>query len=92
MEFLKETGRLYLNDEKGNLIAEIVYPEIREGVVEITRTWVDRSLRGQGVAGKLMEAAIAEITAEGKKMVPTCSYAASYMEKHEELASLKTEK
>jgi predicted GNAT family acetyltransferase len=38
-----------------------------------------RSLRGQGVAGKLMEAIVSAAQAEGSDVIPFCSYASAWM-------------
>ena len=48
----------------------------------IYHTFVDESLRGQGIASKLMEAAINEIKARGGEAQATCSYATAWIEKH----------
>ena len=50
--------------------------------VEINHTFVDASLRGQGIAGKLMTELISELEKRISKRVPTCSYAVSWFEKH----------
>jgi predicted GNAT family acetyltransferase len=41
-----------------------------------------RALRGQGVAGKLMEAILEAARAEGRDVIPFCSYASSWMRRH----------
>ena len=50
-------------------------------VAVIDHTFVHESLRGQGVAGKLMEEAVAAIEAQGWKVGASCSYAVSWLEK-----------
>ena len=40
------------------------------------------SLRGQGMADKLVRAALADIAKDGKKYRATCSYAVKWLEKH----------
>ena len=77
--FHEESVRLYAEDEKGKVIAEIVFPEVRPGVCEIMHTYVDASLRGQGVAGKLMTLAVAAIEQEGKTVTASCSYAVKWL-------------
>ena len=62
MEFQREPGRIYaMNGEK--LVAEVTFPE-RDGVAVIDHTFVDDSLRGQGVAGQLVRAAVDQIRTE----------------------------
>ena len=84
MEFKHTENRIFLEDETGKTIAEITFPEAKEGVVDIDRTFVDDSLRGQGVAGKLLEEAVSVLRASGKKAVLSYSYAAKWFEKHPE--------
>ena len=43
---------------------------------------VDDSLRGQGVAGTLMELAVQAIQEQGGTVTATCSYAQHWLEKH----------
>ena len=50
MEFIYEANRIYINDEEGKMIAEITFP-----LVDIDHTYVSNVLRGQGIAGKVME-------------------------------------
>ena len=88
MEFRIEAGRIWLNDAHGKTIAEVLFPDRGDGTVEVTHTFVDDSLRGQGVAGKLMEALAAELRREGKRAVLTCSYAQSWFAKHCENADI----
>lgn len=84
MEFKYKDNMIYLENEQGEVVAKITFPETEEGVVDINHTFVDVSLRGQGVAGKLMEEAYRKIKEENKKAVPTCSYAVQWFEKHAE--------
>lgn len=82
MEFKKEEHRIYLDNEAGEVIAEIDFPEVAEGVVDISHTYVSSVLRGQGIAGKLMTAAVEQIRANGWKTRTSCSYAEGWMAKH----------
>lgn len=54
----------------------------------ITHVGVHPSLRGQGVAGKIVEAGIEYARANSFRVVPMCSYAAAYFRRHPELAEL----
>ena len=51
MSYVMERDRVQLLDESWNVLAEVTFPEVERGVAEIRRTFVDESLRGQGVAG-----------------------------------------
>lgn len=49
MEFKTEDERIYATDADGKVIAEITFP-VSDGIVTIDHTFVDKSLRGQGIA------------------------------------------
>lgn len=84
MDFIYESHRIYSEDENGRLLAEITFPALDSQTVNINHTFVDDSLRGQGIAGMLMQAAADTIRSQGKKALPTCSYAARWFGKHPE--------
>ena len=79
MEFKKEENRIYKTDDTGKVIAEVTFPETAEGVYTIDHTFVDNSLRGQGVAAQLVQAAVDAITAKGGRVEATCSYAVKWL-------------
>jgi hypothetical protein len=54
----------------------------------ITHVGVHPSLRGQGVAGKIVEAGLAYARENSFRVVPMCSYAAAYIRRHPEHAEL----
>ncbi len=56
------------------------------GVMTITHTGVPRPIEGRGVAGQLMREALNAARVNGWRVVPACSYAAAYLEKHPEEA------
>ena len=80
-EFRTEENRIYLKDDDGKVIAEITFPETAEGEFTINRTFVDESLRGQGIASKLVKAAVDEIESRGGTVKATCSYAVKWLNK-----------
>ncbi|MGI6106982.1 MAG: GNAT family N-acetyltransferase [Lachnospiraceae bacterium] len=82
MQWTTEDSRIYLTDENGKKIAEVLFPKTGENEYTVTHTWVDDSLRGQGIAGKLMEAAVKRIRELGGTPKAQCSYAVHWMEKH----------
>ena len=88
MEWVMERDRVQVLDEGWNVLAEVTFPQVEPGIVEIDHTFVDESLRGQGVAGELMRRAATSIAASGLYARPTCSYAVSWFEKHPEHAAL----
>lgn len=82
MEFKKEENKIYLDDASGNIIAEIDFEELEDKKYNIYHTFVDESLRGQGVASKLVEMAVEEIKSRGGVVDATCSYAKKWLEKN----------
>ena len=77
-----EKERVYALDEGGKLVAEITFPETDPGVYTMDHTFVDPSLRGQGMADKLVRAALEQIRENGGTPAATCSYAAAWLAKH----------
>lgn len=74
--------RIYALDDQGKLVAEVTFPMVQPGVYCIDHTFVDGSLRGQGVAAQLVQAALAEIKQLGGSPTATCSYAAHWLSTH----------
>lgn len=83
-----ENHRIYASDQNGRVIAEITFPAVSDKTVDIDHTFVDPSLRGQGVADFLMRAAVAEIRAKGLKTRTSCPYAEKWFLKHTEFLDL----
>ena len=71
-------------DDQGTVLAEVTFPACAEGVVDINHTFVDPSLRGQGIAGQLLKRAAEAIEGTGRKARPTCSYAVRWFSTHPE--------
>ena len=84
MKFHSTPTRIYSLDYNGGLLAEITFPMTGKNVYCIDHTYVDDSLRGQGVAGQLMRAAVDQIHAAGGTVEATCSYAVDWLAKHPE--------
>ncbi|MDE6337831.1 MAG: N-acetyltransferase [Muribaculaceae bacterium] len=83
MDFITEKDRIYATDPSGKVIAEVTFPT-KNGVSIIDHTFVDPSLRGEGIAGKLVKLAADKILAEGNKIAATCSYADVWFKRHPE--------
>ena len=61
-------------DATGHTIAEITFEPLDENTVAANHTFVDPSLRGQGVAEKLLDHLADAMRKENKKIVAQCSY------------------
>lgn len=88
MNLVHENNRIYSSDEQGNILAEVTFPKVSEQTVVIDHTFVDNSLRGQGIAGKLMEETVSELRKSGLKAKLTCSYAVRWFEEHPECSDI----
>lgn len=88
MDFIHEPNRIYVTNETGKTIAEVLFPDEGKDTVNITHTFVDSSLRGQGMAGKLLEEVARQLRSDGKKAYPTCSYAVKWFPEHPEYCDL----
>ncbi len=89
MELVHENGRIYALGESGETLCEIMFPD--DGVrADIDHTFVSDALRGQGMAGKLVKEALTQIRERGLKAAkPSCSYAAKWLETHDEFDDIK---
>ena len=83
MNFAIEKNRIYM-EENSNLLAEVVFDAVDKDTVSISRTFVDESLRGQGIAGQLLKAAYEEIKKQNKKAILSCSYAVKWFDSNKE--------
>jgi predicted GNAT family acetyltransferase len=55
---------------------------LADGIMTITHTRVPPAIGGRGIAAQLTEAALGAARTAGWTVIPACSYAKSYMEKH----------
>ena len=61
---------------------------LEDGRVVFTHTYVPIALRGQGIAEKLVRAGLAWAQAEGRRVVPQCSYVEAFIARHPEFQPL----
>ena len=88
MEYQIGSDRIWLEDGEGRELAFVSFPLRDEHTVEIVSTVVSDSLRGQGVAGALLETLAGELRRRGQRAVPTCSYAVRWFSRHPEAGAL----
>ena len=67
------------NGEKG-----LLQYRLQNNSVDFYHTFVPTAARGQGIAGKLALTGLAWARRQGYKIIPTCSYIASYIQKEQE--------
>lgn len=68
--------------ENDMLIGSMTFEPQEDGVVAITKTFVDPSKRGCGIAGLLMDRAFSYLSEQGIFIKPVCSYVVAWAEKH----------
>ena len=74
-------GAFYL-EEGGERLASLTFSAGPDGkVVMLDHTEVSPALRGQGVARKLVEAAVRRAREKGFKLVPVCPFAKAVFER-----------
>ena len=73
--------------EEGKRLAEMTYTVAGSRVI-IDHTSVDDSLRGKGVGGKLVQAAVEWARKDNAKLMPLCPYARSVFDKAPEYADV----
>ena len=71
----------FLIESDGRRIAEQAYRRLGEKLVVIVHTEVDESLRGQGIARRLLDTAVAWARSTGTRVRATCPYAKAQFEK-----------
>ncbi len=80
--------KVYLNDaiqylsEDGRLLAEINFPSTNDREITITHTFVDSSLKGQGIGKELILEVIDYAKKNKLTIKATCSFAIHYFEKN----------
>ncbi len=77
-------GRHYINDEKGNMVAEITYAVQHPDTMVVDHTEVKEVLQGQDIGLQLVEAVVEHARAKGRKIVPVCTFAKAIIERKEE--------
>lgn len=88
MLFIHEENKIYSNDANHHMLAVVTFPKAGDQVVNIDHTYVDKSLRGQGIAGKLMQETVNHLRQNNLKAKVSCSYAAKWFEEHPEFSDV----
>lgn len=88
---LKGENKFYIGENEQEPIAEITFKPKDADTIIADHTYVSDTLRGQGIAGKLVEVLTTYAREENKKIVPVCSYVKSKMEKTPEYHDLIAE-
>ncbi len=74
--------RFVIETEAGE--AELTLADMGGNVFNANHTYTPRALRGQGIAGKLYDAMIADAKAQGYKIIAGCPYIEVKFKRHPE--------
>lgn len=86
LRFIETVDGIHADDGSGERLGEITFEDLGNGIYNINHTWVSDRLRGQGVAGQLVERAVDRIHEKGGTVMATCSYAKGWLERHPDKA------
>lgn len=73
----------------GGKTAYLTYEMLDAGTMDATRTYTPPAARGQGIASRIVRAALDHARAKGWRVVATCWYVDEWIDRHEEYASLR---
>lgn len=85
IEHLPGSGRFQAIVEGHRCIADY---RLAGQVLQLVHTEVPPELEGRGIAGELVDAALAYAREHGLKVLPLCSYVRAYMRRHPETQDL----
>jgi len=77
--------------EDGAVLGVVDFPALDGETVDICHTHVDPSLRGRGIAGRMMEKVVECLRQSGRKAYPTCAYAVRWFDDHPECDDVLSE-
>jgi predicted GNAT family acetyltransferase len=80
-------GRYFIS-LPGGLEAEMTYRKVGAGTIAIDHTYTPPQFRGQNIAFKMIDRAIADARANGIRIKPECSYAVVQFQRHKDWADL----
>lgn len=82
MEKHYQNDSIQYTDETGKILAEVDFPFTGKDEITITHTFVDVSLKGQGIGKELMGEVIDYAKRHSLNIKATCSFALHYFEKN----------
>lgn len=76
----KAENKFYVGDNVKYPLAEMTYIQSGKSLIVIDHTYVSDELRGQGIAGKLLEKVVLLARENNKKIKPLCVFAKQKLE------------
>ncbi|MFD1040009.1 GNAT family N-acetyltransferase [Virgibacillus byunsanensis] len=87
----KGKNKFFVGNDETNPTAEITFIPVGEAQIDIDHTYVSEELRGEGMAGKLVDQVVTYAREESKKITATCPYAKGKLEKTPEYQDVLAE-
>ena len=84
-EVIQEEKRFVIYSEGKEVYVEF---EMRNGKMDLDHTYTHPGLRGRGLAARVVRAALEYAKENNLKVIPTCSYVSSFINKNEEYKEL----
>lgn len=81
------TRQFQLPSEQGE--ARLSYRVVDAQTLDFSSTYVEPGRRGRGLAAEVVRAGLDYARAEGKRVIPSCSYVRAYLRRHPEYADLE---
>ena len=78
-DFIIEQNRIYLPGKNWNTLAEIAFEKINNNTYDIYHTFVDESMRWQGIADELVQKAKEYIQWQNCSITASCPYAKKHL-------------
>ena len=75
---------ILVDDKQAGLAAY----RLRPGVITFLHTEIDDAYEGQGLGGQLVRAALDSARERGLRVIPTCPFVKSWIERHPEYADV----
>ncbi len=88
MDIKQGNNKFYIGESEDDFTAEITFVYINKETINVNHTFVDPSLRGGGVARKLMDKVVEFAIENNLKIKPTCSYAVKVFPRYPEYEQL----
>lgn len=84
MKFVHEENEILLYNNEEKICAGVKFPTVKDGIVNVTSTYVNKEMEGQGIAGKLMMELVSNMKNTNRKAITTCTYARNWFSRHPE--------
>lgn len=92
VDVVKNPGRerfeLFTAEAPVEFIGFLAYRDVDESTVELQHTIIGEGFSRRGFARTLVTHVLDEIRAEGRRIVPTCSYVQDYLQRFPQYADL----